>query len=163
LNVDEVIRIIREEDQPKPVLMERFNLVEMQAEYILETKLRQLARLEEMKIRQEQEDLEKERDNLQKILDSAVRLKSLVRKELLSVDPVTVVISDKGWIRAAKGHDIDPASLSYKAGDSFKFAVRGRSNQQVVLLDSTGRSYSLPAHNLPSARGQGEPLSGHIN
>src|SRR5690606_32482783 len=135
LNVDEVIRIIREEDQPKPVLMERFNLVEMQAEYILETKLRQLARLEEMKIRQEQEDLEKERDNLQKILDSAVRLKSLVRKELLqvaqdygddrrsplveraeaqafsetellSVDPVTVVISDKGWIRAAKGHDI---------------------------------------------------------
>lgn len=192
LNVDEVIRIIREEDQPKPVLMERFNLVEMQAEYILETKLRQLARLEEMKIRQEQEDLEKERDNLQTILDSAVRLKSLVRKELLqvaqdygddrrsplveraeaqafsetellSVDPVTVVISDKGWIRAAKGHDIDPASLSYKAGDSFKFAVRGRSNQQVVLLDSTGRSYSLPAHNLPSARGQGEPLSGHIN
>lgn len=192
LNVDEVIRIIREEDQPKPVLMARFNLVEMQAEYILETKLRQLARLEEMKIRQEQEDLAKERDHLQKILESAVRLKNLVRKELLqaaqeygddrrsplverteaqafnetellSVDPVTVIISDKGWIRAAKGHDIDPASLSYKAGDSFKFAVRGRSNQQVVLLDSTGRSYSLSAHNLPSARGQGEPLSGHIN
>jgi topoisomerase-4 subunit A len=192
LNVDEVIRIIREEDQPKPVLMARFNLVEMQAEYILDTKLRQLARLEEMKILQEQEDLAKERDSLQKILESAVRLKNLVRKELLqaaqeygddrrsplveraeaqafnetellSVDPVTVVISDKGWIRAAKGHDIDPASLSYKAGDSFKFAVRGRSNQPVVLLDSTGRSYSLPAHNLPSARGQGEPLSGHIN
>jgi topoisomerase-4 subunit A len=125
-------------------------------------------------------------------LESAVKLKNLVRKELLqaaqefgddrrapivtrveaqafsetellSVDPITVVISDKGWIRAAKGHDIDPSSLSYKAGDSFKFAVRGKSNQSVVLLDSTGRSYSLPAHNLPSARGQGEPLSGHIN
>lgn len=192
LNVDEVIRIIREEDNPKPVLMERFNLIEMQAEYILETKLRQLARLEEMKIRQEQEDLEKERDNLKKILDSAVKLKNLVRKELievaqqygddrrspiveraeaqafsetelLSVDPITVVISDKGWIRAAKGHDIDPAGLSYKAGDSFKFAIHGRSNQNVILLDSTGRSYSLPAHNLPSARGQGEPLSGRIN
>lgn len=192
LNVDEVIRIIREEENPKPVLMERFNLIEMQAEYILDTKLRQLARLEEMKIRQEQEDLAKERDGLQKILESAVKLKNLVRKELLqtaqefgddrrspivtraeaqafnetellSVDPVTVVISDKGWIRAAKGHDIDPASLSYKAGDSFKFAVRGKSNQSIILLDSTGRSYSMPAHNLPSARGQGEPLSGHIN
>lgn len=192
LNVDEVIRIIREEEHPKPVLMERFNLIEMQAEYILETKLRQLARLEEMKIRQEQQDLEKERDNLNKILDSAVKLKNLVRKELIevaqqygddrrspiveraeaqafsetelmSVDPITVVISDKGWIRAAKGHDIDPAGLSYKAGDSFKFAIHGKSNQNVILLDSTGRSYSLPAHNLPSARGQGEPLSGRIN
>lgn len=192
LNVDEVIRIIREEEHPKVVLMERFNLVEMQAEYILETKLRQLARLEEIKIREEQANLEKERDQLQKILDSAARLKTLVRKELvqvaeafgddrrspivqrneaqafsetelLSVDPVTVVVSDKGWIRAAKGHDIDPVSLSYKAGDSFKFAVHGKSNQNVILLDSTGRSYSLPAHNLPSARGQGEPLSGRIN
>lgn len=192
LNVDEVIRIIREEDNPKPVLMERFNLIEMQAEYILETKLRQLARLEEMKIREEQTALEKERDGLQKILDSAAKLKNLVRKELvqvaeqfgddrrspiierseaqafsetelLSVDPVTVVISDKGWIRAAKGHDIDAAGLSYKAGDSLKFALHGKSNQQVILLDSTGRSYSLPAHNLPSARGQGEPLTGKIS
>ena len=192
LNVDEVIRIIREEDNPKPVLMERFNLIEMQAEYILETKLRQLARLEEMKILEEKTALEKERDGLQKILESAVKLKNLVRKELiqiaeafgddrrspivaraeaqaltetelLSVDPVTVVISDKGWIRAAKGHEIDPAGLSYKAGDSFKFALRGKSNQQVILIDSTGRSYSLPAHNLPSARGQGEPLSGRIS
>lgn len=192
LNVDEVIRIIREEEHPKPVLMERFNLIEMQAEYILETKLRQLARLEEMKIREEQANLEKERDQLQKILDSAARLKTLVRKELvqvaeafgddrrspivqraeaqafsetelMSVDPVTVVVSDKGWIRAAKGHDIDPVSLSYKAGDSFKFSVHGKSNQNVILIDSTGRSYSLPAHNLPSARGQGEPLSGRIN
>lgn len=192
LNVDEVIRIIREEDNPKPVLMERFNLIEMQAEYILETKLRQLARLEEMKIREEQEALEKERDGLQKILESAVKLKNLVRKELvqvaeqfgddrrspivaraeaqalsetelMSVDPITVVISDKGWIRAAKGHDIDAAGLSYKAGDSLKFALHGKSNQQVILLDSTGRSYSLPAHNLPSARGQGEPLTGKIS
>ncbi len=192
LNVDEVIRIIREEENPKPVLMKRFNLVEMQAEYILETKLRQLARLEEMKIREEQIALEKERDGLQKVLDSAVKLKNLVRKELiqvaeqfgddrrspiitraeaqafsetelLSVDPVTVVISDKGWIRAAKGHDIDAAGLSYKAGDSLKFALHGKSNQQVILLDSTGRSYSLPAHNLPSARGQGEPLTGKIS
>lgn len=192
LNVDEVIRIIREEENPKPVLMEKFNLVEMQAEYILETKLRQLARLEEMKIRQEQEALEKERDDLKKFLESAVKLKNLVRKELLqvakdfgddrrspivaraeaqafsetellSVDPITVVISEKGWIRAAKGHDIDPAALSYKAGDSFKFAITGKTNQSVILLDSTGRSYSLSAHNLPSARGQGEPLSGRIN
>ncbi len=192
LNVDEVIRIIREEDSPKPVLMERFNLVEMQAEYILETKLRQLARLEEMKILEEIAALEKERDGLQKILESAVKLKNLVRKELiqvaeqfgdarrspivaraeaqalsetelLSVDPITVVISDKGWIRAAKGHDIDAAGLSYKAGDSVKFAIHGKSNQQVILLDSTGRSYSLPAHNLPSARGQGEPITGKIS
>lgn len=192
LNVDEVIRIIREEDEPKPVLMKRFNLIEMQAEYILETKLRQLARLEEMKIREEQEDLQKELANLQAILASAVKLKNLVRKELLqvaeqygddrrspivaraeaqalseteliSVESITVVISDKGWIRSAKGHDIDPTSLSYKAGDSFKFAVHGKSNQSVILLDSTGRSYAVPAHNLPSARGQGEPLSGRIS
>ena len=192
LNVDEVIRIIREEDNPKPVLMERFNLIEMQAEYILETKLRQLARLEEMKIRSEQADLEKERDHLQSILGSAVKLKNLIRKELLQVavefgdnrksplveraeaqaisetemvsaEPITVVISDKGWIRAAKGHDIDAASLSYKAGDSLKFAIRGKSNQPVILLDSTGRSYAIPTHNLPSARGQGEPITGKIN
>lgn len=192
LNVDEVIRIIREEDQPKPILMERFNLVEMQAEYILETKLRQLARLEEMKIREEQEALEKERDKLKQILDSARRLKTLVRKELIaaaeefgddrrsplvvrgeavalkemdlmSVDPVTVVISDKGWIRAAKGHDLDPAALNYKAGDSFKLSVQGKSNQNVLLLDSTGRSYAIAAHSLPSARGQGEPISGRLN
>jgi topoisomerase IV subunit A len=192
LNVDEVIRIIREEDDPKTELMSRFNLIEMQAEYILETKLRQLARLEEMKIRSEQADLEKERDQLQGILASAVKLKNLIRKELLQVavefgdnrrspiieraeaqaisenemisaDPITVVISDKGWIRAAKGHEIDASTLSYKAGDSLKFAIHGKSNQSVILLDSTGRSYSIPAHNLPSARGQGEPLTGKIN
>ncbi len=192
LNVDEVIRIIRNEDHPKPVLMERFNLNEAQAEYILDTKLRQLARLEEMKIKEEQEALEKERENLKQTLDSARRLKSLVRKELLEAaeefgddrrspivsraeaqafsetdllgsDPVTVVISDKSWIRAAKGHDIDPTALSYKSGDKFKLAVQGKSNQPVILLDSTGRSYSLPAHTLPSARGQGEPISGRLN
>ncbi|GLS24798.1 DNA topoisomerase IV subunit A [Marinibactrum halimedae] len=192
LNVDEVIRIIREEDHPKPILKERFNLVEMQAEYILDTKLRQLARLEEMKIREEQEALEKERDKLQLTLGSERRLKTLIRKELeaaaktygddrranivergeaqafnesdlLSSDPVTVVLSEKGWIRAAKGHEIDPAALSYKAGDSFKYAARGKSNQSVVLLDSTGRSYALAAHTLPSARGQGEPVTGRLN
>ncbi|WP_041524189.1 DNA topoisomerase IV subunit A [Gilvimarinus agarilyticus] len=192
LNVDEVIRIIREEDHPKPVLIERFNLVEMQAEYILETKLRQLARLEEMKILEEQEKLEKERAELEKILGSATRLKTLIRKELkqvaedfgddrrspivarqeaqafseaelVSADPVTVVVSDKGWIRAAKGHDIDPEALNYKAGDHFKLVALGKSNQQAILLDSTGRSYAIAAHTLPSARGQGEPISGRLN
>lgn len=192
LNVDEVIRIIREEDQPKPVLMERFDLVEMQAEYILETKLRQLARLEEMKINEERDALEKERDKLKQVLDSERRLKTLVRKELLqaaeefgddrrspivtrveavalsemdlmAVDPVSVVISDKGWIRAAKGHDLDPAAFSYKAGDSFKLSVQGKSNQNVLLLDSSGRAYAIAAHTLPSARGQGEPISGRLN
>jgi topoisomerase-4 subunit A len=192
LNVDEVIRIIREEEHPKPVLMERFDLVEMQAEYILETKLRQLARLEEVKIRQEQEALEKERNQLVQLLGSDRRLKTLVRKELiaaaeefgddrrcpivirgeakalnemdlLSVEPITVVISEKGWIRSAKGHDIDPSALNYKAGDSFKIAVQGKSNQNVLLLDSTGRSYAIAAHSLPSARGQGEPVTGRVN
>lgn len=192
LNVDEVIRIIRTEDEPKPVLMARFDLTEAQAEYILETKLRQLARLEEMKIKEEQEALEKEKANLQKTLDSAVKLKNLIKKELLEVaeihgderrspivarevaqafsetelmsaDPITVVISDKGWIRAAKGHDIDPAALSYKSGDKYKLSVKGKSNQPVLLLDSTGRSYSLASHTLPSARGQGEPITGSLN
>lgn len=192
LNVDEVIRIIREEEHPKSVLIERFNLVEMQAEYILETKLRQLARLEEMKIHTEQVELEKEKDNLQKIIDSTQRLKTLVRKELIAVaeeygddrrspivsrkeakafteeelmttEPVTVVMSEKGWIRAAKGHDIDPDSLNYKSGDSFHLAAKGKSNQAVVILDSTGRAYTLAAHSLPTARGQGEPVTGRIN
>ncbi len=192
LNVDEVIRIIRNEDHPKPVLITRFDLTEAQAEYILDTKLRQLARLEEMKIKEEQAALEKERGDLMQTLDSARRLKTLVRKELLaaaeeygddrrspivireeaqafsetdllSADPVTVVISDKGWIRAAKGHDIDPTALSYKSGDSFKVAAKGKTNQHVILLDSTGRSYALQAHGLPSARGQGEPITGRLN
>jgi topoisomerase-4 subunit A len=192
LNVDEVIHIIRNEEYPKPVLIKRFDLTEMQAEYILDTKLRQLARLEEMKIREEQEALEKERENLKQTLDSARRLKTLVKKELLAAaeefgderrspivsraeaqafsesdllgsDPVTVVISEKGWIRAAKGHDIDPTALNYKSGDSYKLSAQGKSNQNVILLDSTGRSYALGAHTLPSARGQGEPVSGRLN
>lgn len=192
LNIDEVIHIIRTEDEPKQVLMERFSLTEVQADYILDTKLRQLARLEEMKIRAEQEELAKEKAELEKTLSSERRLKTLVKKELLadaeefgderrspivereaaqaldetalvSADPITVVISEKGWIRAAKGHEIDPAGLNYKAGDSFKAAARGKSNQLATILDSTGRAYSVQSHNLPSARGQGEPLTGRIN
>ena len=192
LNIDEVIHIIRTEDQPKPALMQRFGLTDTQAEAILELKLRNLAKLEEMKIRGEQDDLARERDELQTILGGAARLKTLIKKELravaeqygdarrsplvvrdeakafselelMSADPLTVVMSDKGWIRAAKGHDIDPTSLSYKSGDAFRMATRGRSNQPVVILDSTGRAYTLASHNLPSARGQGEPVTGRIN
>ena len=192
LNIDEVIHIIRTEDKPKPALMARFGITDIQAEAILDLKLRNLAKLEEMKIRGEQDELKQERDQLQKILGSAARLKTLIRKELIAVadeygderrsplvlreeakafselelmsaDPITVVMSAKGWIRAAKGHDIDPGSLSYKSGDSFSMAVRGRSNQPTVILDSTGRAYTLPSHNLPSARGQGEPVTGRIN
>jgi topoisomerase-4 subunit A len=191
LNLDEVIRIIREEDQPKAVLMARFALSELQADYILDTRLRQLARLEEMKIRGEQDELVKERDKLLALLGSEAKLKKLVRKELLAdaetygdarrspivaraearalsenellpSEPVTVVISEKGWARCAKGHDIDATGLSYKAGDGFKAAAAGRSNQFAVFIDSTGRSYSLAAHSLPSARGQGEPLTGRL-
>jgi topoisomerase-4 subunit A len=192
LNLDEVIHIIRTEEEPKAVLMARFGLSEDQTDYILDTRLRQLARLEEMKIRGEQDALAKEMAELQSILESPRKMKNLLRRELqdvalkhgddrrsplvqraeaqafteaelLSVDPVTVVLSEKGWIRAAKGHEIDPATLSYKSGDGFKQAVRGRSNQPVLLLDSTGRSYSLAAHTLPSARGQGEPLTGKLS
>ncbi len=192
LNIDEVIHIIRTEDKPKPALMQRFGISDDQAEAILELKLRNLAKLEEMKIRGEQDELSAERDNLQQILGSEARLKTLMKKELTAAaeeygderrsplaereearafselelttaDPITVVISDKGWIRAAKGHDIDPTTLSYKSGDGFKLAARGKSNQPTVVLDSTGRAYTLASHNLPSARGQGEPLTGRIN
>ncbi|QGZ28661.1 DNA topoisomerase IV subunit A [Stutzerimonas stutzeri] len=191
LNLDEVIHIIRTEDQPKPVLMARFELSELQADYILDTRLRQLARLEEMKIRGEQDELAKERDRLLALLGSEAKLKKLVRKELIAdaetygddrrspivaraearalsenellpSEPVTVVISEKGWARCAKGHDIDATGLSYKAGDGFRAAATGRSNQYAVFIDSSGRSYSLPAHSLPSARGQGEPLTGRL-
>ncbi|WP_425917046.1 DNA topoisomerase IV subunit A [Pseudomonas sp. GWSMS-1] len=191
LNLDEVIHIIRTEDQPKPVLMARFGLDDIQADYILDTRLRQLARLEEMKIRGEQDELAKERDKLQALLGSEAKLKKLVRKEILEdaekygddrrspivaraeakalsetelmpTEPVTVVISEKGWVRCGKGHDIDATGLSYKAGDGFKTAAPGRSNQFAVFIDSTGRSYSLAAHSLPSARGQGEPLTGRL-
>jgi topoisomerase-4 subunit A len=192
LNLDEVIRIIRTEDEPKLVLMARFELSDAQAEAILETKLRHLARLEEMKIRGEQDELMQERDELAGTLGSRKRLHKKVReemeadaetygddrrspiegavaaaaaldeRELLPSEPVTVVISQRGWVRSAKGHDIDPDGLSYRSGDAFLHAARGRSNQLAVFLDSTGRSYALPAHALPSARGQGEPLSSSV-
>jgi topoisomerase-4 subunit A len=192
LNLDEVIRIIRREDEPKPVLMKRFKLSDIQAEAILETKLRHLAKLEEMKIKGEQNELQAEEEELDKIVRSKARLKKLIREELLAAaeefgddrksriveraaaqaideselvtsEPVTVVLSQRGWVRAAKGHDLDPMSLSYKTGDSFLAAARGRSTQLAVFLDSTGRAYSLVAHSLPSARGQGEPLSGRLD
>jgi topoisomerase-4 subunit A len=192
LNIDEVIHIIRTEEKPKLALMERFTLTDPQAEAILELKLRNLAKLEEFKIRGEQDDLAIERDELETILGSAARLKTLIKKELVMVakeygddrrspivlreeakafsalelvaaDPITVVMSEKGWIRAGKGHDVDPETLSYKSGDSFKLSACGRSNQPTVILDSTGRAYTLTSHNLPSARGQGEPATGRIN
>jgi topoisomerase-4 subunit A len=191
LNLDEVIHIIRTEEQPKAVLMARFGLTDDQADYILDTRLRQLARLEEMKIRGEQDELAKEQARLQALLGSESKLRKLVRSEILAdaetygdarrspivarvearalsetellpTEPVTVVISEKGWARCAKGHDIDATGLSYKAGDGFKAAAPGRSNQYAVFIDSSGRSYSLAAHSLPSARGQGEPLSGRL-
>ena len=192
LNIDEVIHIIRNEEKPKPVLMQRFSLSNEQAEAILELKLRHLAKLEEMNIRKEQEELLQERDSLQNTLASPARLKTLIKKELLAVadefgdprrsplvereaavriseleltssEPITIVMSDKGWIRAAKGHDIDPNTLSYKSGDSYRMSVCGRTNLPLVILDSTGRAYTVPTHNLPSARGQGEPITSRIN
>jgi topoisomerase-4 subunit A len=191
LNIDEVIRIIRENDEPKPILMERFTLSDIQAEAVLNLRLRNLAKLEEFQIRAEQDELIKERDELQGLLDSPAKLTTLIKNELkedaekygddrrsplvqreasqvldetalIPSEPVTVVLSEMGWIRAAKGHDIDPQTLSYKQGDKYQASAFGRSNQQVVLLDSTGRSYTLAAHTLPSARGQGDPLSGRF-
>ena len=191
LNLDEVIHIIRTEEHPRQALMARFELSEDQADYILETRLRQLARLEEMKIRGEQAELLKEQKRLQILLGSDKKLRNLVRDELIKdaetygdarrspivvraeakalsetelmpTEPVTVVLSEKGWVRQAKGHDVDPTGLSYKAGDGFKAAALGRSNQFAVFIDSTGRSYSVAAHSLPSARGQGEPLTGRL-
>ena len=192
LNLDEVIRIIRREDEPKSVLMKRFKLSEEQTEAILETKLRHLAKLEEMKIREEQKTLADERAELEALLKSKAKLRRLVADEiradaltygderrtkivereaaqaidattLIPNEPTTVVLSTGGWVRAAKGHDIDPLALSYKTGDAFQSVARGRSLQSAVFIDSTGRTYTLPAHSLPSARGQGEPLSGRLN
>ncbi len=191
LNLDEVIRIIRSEDEPKAKLIERFKLTEMQADYILETRLRQLARLEELKIRGEQDELEEERARINVVLGSRQRLRTLVRNEikedaerygdrrrspliereaaaalsqadLVPSEPTTVVLSRKGWIRAAKGHGIDAAGLSYREGDSLLAAVEGKTTQTVVVFDSTGRAYATPAHALPSARGHGEPLTGRF-
>jgi topoisomerase IV subunit A len=192
LNLDEVIRIIRREDEPKPVLMKRFKLSDEQTEEILNTRLRHLARLEEMKIREEQKNLAAEREELEALLKSKAKLKKLIASEiradaekygdarrtriiereaaqaidettLIPNEPVTVVLSTGGWVRAAKGHDIDPRALSYKSGDAFQALARGRSLQPAVFIDSTGRTYALPAHTLPSARGQGEPLSGRLD
>ncbi|MDH3640108.1 MAG: DNA topoisomerase IV subunit A, partial [Gammaproteobacteria bacterium] len=192
LNIDEVIRIIRAEDTPKPVLMKRFKLSDAQAEAILELKLRHLAKLEEIKIRGEQEELNRERDTLEKTLKSKARLKRLVRDELLGdagefgdprrtpivereaakamdqsqlipSEPITAVLSEQGWVRAAKGHEVDPRGLSYRSGDGYLHAARGKSTQMVVAIDSTGRTYSISAHALPSARSQGEPLSSSLS
>jgi len=192
LNIDEVIAIIRSEDQPKPVLMERFGLSDKQAEAILELKLRHLAKLEEMKIRSEQNELEEERQKLEQLLGSERRLKTLIKKEILEdakiygddrrsplvsrseakalsekqlvpSEAVTVVLSEKGWARCAKGHDVDVEGLSYKSGDIYLSSAKGRSNQLVAFLDSSGRAFSCDAHSLPSARSQGEPLTGRFN
>src|SRR5262245_57460147 len=192
LNLDEVIRIIRREDEPKPVLMKRFKLSEEQTEAILETKLRHLAKLEEMKIREEQKELKAEAEELEALLKSKAKLRKLVAKEieedaqkygddrrtkiiereaaqaidetsLIANEPVTVVLSTGGFVRQAKGHEIDPRTLSYKTGDAFQGIARGKSLQNAIFLDSTGRTYALPAHSLPSARGNGEPLSGRLN
>ena len=192
LNLDEVIRIIREEDEPKQELMAKFGLTDIQADAILDLKLRHLAKLEEQKIQGEQAELSAERDKLELTLSSDRRLKTLIKKEILAAaesygderrspiterqeakalsendlvpaESVTVVLSEKGWVRCAKGHDIDGASLNFKSGDSFQSSAQGKSNQPVVFLDSSGRAFSCEARGLPSARSQGEPLTGRFN
>ena len=192
LNIDEVINIIRNEDEPKKVLQKKFKLSVVQVEAILEIRLRQLAKLEEIKIKEEQGNLDTERKELEKLLGSKARLKTLIKKELkadaeiygdernspivvreeasafdeaelISSDPVTLVLSKRGWIRAAKGHDIDPESLNFREGDSYFASSLSRNNLNAVFLDSKGKAYTLPCHSLPSARGQGEPLSGRLN
>ncbi|PMJ90082.1 DNA topoisomerase IV subunit A [Vibrio sp. 10N.261.55.A7] len=192
LNIDEVIEIIRTEDEPRPVLMSRFNITETQADAILDIKLRNLAKLEEFKIRGEQDELAKERDKLEKLLGSERRLSTLIKKEiqadaekygddrrsplveraeakalterdLVPSEPITVVLSEKGWIRHAKGHEVDAETLNYKSGDQYLAHARGKSNQQAVFFGSDGRSYSLESHSLPSARSQGEPITGRLN
>ncbi|MEE9337385.1 MAG: DNA topoisomerase IV subunit A [Methylococcaceae bacterium] len=191
LNIDEVIAIIREHDKPKPVLMERFSISDIQAEAILELKLRHLAKLEEMKIKGEQDELEKERQALEKTLGSKRLLNRLIKTELerdsekygddrrspiversvskaldttalISNEPLTIILSQKGWIRAAKGHDIDVQSLNYRSGDKYLGSAKGRSTQPIYILDSTGRVYNTSTHDLPSARSQGEPLTGRL-
>ncbi len=192
LNIDEVIEIIRTYDEPKAELMSRFGLSDAQAHAILEIKLRQLAKLEEIKIRAEQDELNKEREYLEKTLNSKARMNTLLKKEILAAaeqygddrrsklverseakaltekdlvpsEPVTVVVSDKGWARCAKGHDIDAKALSYKAGDSYLCSAKGRSNRPVAFIGSDGRAFTTDAHTLPTARSQGEPLTGRFN
>lgn len=191
LNIDEVIHIIRHEDNPKAELIKRFKLSEIQADAILDLKLRHLAKLEEQKIKGEQKDLANERDKLQQTLDSETKLKNLIKKEieqdcetfgdarrspivqreaatiLKDIDkapsePVTIVLSQMGWIRAAKGHEVDGAALNYKAGDGFLKQLPAKSNDTIYFMDSMGRSYNLLANTLPSARGQGEPLTSKL-
>ncbi|WPL15126.1 DNA topoisomerase 4 subunit A [Thiorhodovibrio winogradskyi] len=191
LNIDEVIRIIRNEDEPKPIIMDRFNLSEAQTDYVLNTRLRQLARLEEVNIRAEEHQHKKEQAEISLLLGNQQALTQLIIEEItqdaekfgdsrrspiaerdagtaltdievMPSEPLTVVLSEKGWVRAAKGHEIDPLALTYKSGDGFAMAAHLRSQQNAVFLDSTGRAYSLPANSLPSARGQGEPLTGRL-
>lgn len=191
LNIDEIIRIIREEENPKAQLMKQFTLSEIQANAILDIRLRQLAKLEEIQLRTEKEGLEGEKVDLEKLLGSKARLKTLIKKELLEIaekhgderrsplvevaeasaysdedlltnDPITVVMSAKGWVRAAKGHELDPTELSYRSGDEFSQAALGRTNETLVFVDSTGRTYNVAPHTLPTARGQGEPLTGRF-
>ena len=192
LNIDEVIAIIRREEKPKPVLIEQFKISEIQAEAILELKLRHLAKLEEVKIKSEADELGKERKSIELLLSSETRLKTYIKKELrvileefgdkrrcqiisdvssaqafndqdmIPAENVTVVLSEKGWVKAAKGHEIDSSSLNYKSGDTYLKDAKGRSNQMAFFIDSTGRSYSIQANSLPSARGQGEPLTGKL-
>jgi topoisomerase-4 subunit A len=192
LNIDEVIRIIRNSDEPRPALVSAFSISERQAEAILELRLRQIAKLEEIKIKAEQVSLAKEQQKLEALLKSNRKLKTVVRKELISdaeefgderrsplvarnaakaleenqlipTESITVILSEKGWIRAAKGHDIDAVNLNFKSGDRLLFSITGRSNDQLVVLDSSGRAYSVPAHSLPSARSLGEPLNSGLN
>ncbi|MGV2988816.1 DNA topoisomerase IV subunit A [Vibrio sp. E150_011] len=192
LNLDEVIEIIRTEDEPKAVLVARFGITDIQADAILDIKLRHLAKLEEMKIRGEQDELEKERQKLESLLGSERRMNTLLKKEiqadaltygddrrsplveraeakamterdLVPSEPITVVLSEKGWIRHAKGHDVDPSTLNYKSGDTYLASARGKSSQPAVFLGNDGRSYSLESHSLPSARSQGEPITGRLN
>jgi len=190
LNIDEVIHIIRHQDDPKSALMKKYKLTEEQTDAILDLKLRQLGKLEETKIRGEQKSLANEQADLEKVLGSEQRLKTFVKKELeqdaekygddrrsplvqraeaqllleekAPSEAISVVLSSKGWVRSAKGHEIDPNTLSYKTGDGFKMVAKGRSEQSVVFIDSSGRSYSLSTQTLPSARGQGEPLTGKV-
>ncbi|MDG2944355.1 DNA topoisomerase IV subunit A [Exercitatus varius] len=192
LNIDEVIDIIRHEDEPKTVLMARFNLSDEQAEAILNLRLRHLAKLEETELKAEKSQLEEERQHLEQILASERRLNTLIKKEIqqdaktyasprrsplvereeakaisetemIPAEPVTVILSEMGWVRCAKGHDIDVQGLNYKAGDKYLDHAYGKSNQPAVFIDSTGRSYAVDPLSLPSARSQGEPLSGKLN
>lgn len=192
VNLDEVIRIVRSEERPREALVKKFKLSDAQANAILDLRLRQLARLEQERLEQEREELGKEKSDIEKTLKSSRRLRTMIEgelgsdaesfgderrsvlaeagearafseEELIGSEPVTIVLSERGWVRAAKGHDIDSRELSFRSGDAYLASARGRTNQGVVFVDSTGRAYTVAAHTLPSARGQGEPLSGRLN